>query len=234
MIANSDSIKDDPQPKDLYDEVSKRVGPKSRPNHETIGSAVMFFCLEAEDLANRIRRYQFIERYRSMVDDKSEREMVHALTEHTYTLRSYEIYTVLERGTKTLRFGLEVARSAGLPAVVNDKKYINEMKKTFDHRLRERHRIVHAHERPSLLSRLTAMPPKAFEIPEIRNYLIQLMKLSSTMTKMVGEKHPEIKMPAADEEGFYRGYLSRVDEEAKTMWEILKKYIEQCVAMPRV
>ncbi|WP_152522660.1 hypothetical protein [Sphingobium ummariense] len=231
LVASGNGVKDEPQPANLYKEVSKRVGPLSRKNHESIGSAVMLFCLEGEDLANRIRRYQYIERYRSMVDDETQKEMVQALTEHTYTLRSYEIYTVLERATQTLKFGHEVAKAINLPSVMNDKKYEKQMKKEFEHRLRERHRIVHAHERPSLVSRITALAPEAFKVPEVQNYLIALIKMNSSMLRLLKQKHPEIKMPDASDKGFYRGYLARVDEEAKNMWELFKTYIEECVGM---
>ena len=167
-----------------------------------------------------------------MVNYETQKEMIQALIEHTYTLRSYEIYTVLERATQTLKFGHEVAKAINLPSVLNDKKYEKHMKKEFEHRLRERHRIVHAHERPSLVSRITSLAPEAFKVPEVQNYLISLIKLNSSMLRLLKQKHPEITMPHVSDEGFYRGYLARVDEEAKSMWEIFKAYIEECVVMP--
>lgn len=221
------------QPPELAAEVTKRVPPSARKNYTEIDDAGFLLLSEIYDLGSRIHNYQYIERYRSMVSKDTPKEIPAALTGHTYTLRSYEIYTVLERVVQLLKFARRIAEASGLPSILNDKKYESRMKKEFDYRLRERHRIVHAHERPSLVSRITSFGAQNADNEIVKDVLGGIAVVQGIALKLLKERYPDITMPNVTDPDFYRGYLDRVDQEAAKMWELLTIYLDECLSLPQ-
>ena len=220
------------QSPELASQVAKRVPPRARKNYEEIEDAAFLLLSDIYDLGNRIHNYQFIERYRSMVSEDTPKGIPQALTGHTYTLRSYEIYTVLERVADLLKFSRYVAEAAELPTVINDKKYEKQMKKEFAYRLRERHRIVHAHERPSLVSRMTSIGVQHADNSMVRDFLSSITTMNSIILKHLKERYPDITMPNVTDPDFYRGYLDRVDQEANEMWKMMTIHLDECLSIP--
>src|ERR1051325_9116494 len=139
MNAAGGSLKPSPE---VAQHVARRTAPSSLHKHTGMDSAVMNYVVDLWDLATRIRRYQFIERYRDLATSDN-KDLAAALLEHTHALKSHEVYVVLERGSKLLKFGFALSTNLGLAGIDNSNRYLKALKKEFEYRLRERHRMVH-------------------------------------------------------------------------------------------
>ncbi|MBZ6077357.1 hypothetical protein [Microvirga puerhi] len=133
--------------------VAKRLSPKSVPTYSTPEKLPFLIKMEIESLGDRIRLYPFTARYRELINS-GPHDMLTAWQVHSHSLRQSELYIIQERGTELMRFLHDVALDLGVATVDRANNFQKGFRKRFDRRLRERHRLVHAHERPSLTSRV--------------------------------------------------------------------------------
>jgi len=108
---------------------------------------------EAMTILDRILVYPFTASYRKHLLG-APKEVIGAWQFHSHSLRVGELYIVQDRTVALLEFLKVVAEDCGLPATDCRKSFESSFKKVFDRRLCERHRLTHAHERPSIISRI--------------------------------------------------------------------------------
>lgn len=133
--------------------IVKRVSPKAAAEFSVADNLPQLVSLEVETIGERIRLYPFTALYREAINWAS-KDMVGAWMLHSHSLRQSELYIIQERSTDLLRFIRDIGQDFGLVAPDRSKSFEKAFKKRFGRRLRERHRLVHAHERPSLTSRV--------------------------------------------------------------------------------
>ena len=215
------------QSADVAAQVKKRTAPSSLHKHSGIDSAIMNYIVDLHDLSTRIRRYQYIERYRDLYDGR-DKDLGISLLDHTHALKSHEIYVILERGNELLRFGYMLAQNLSLTGSNNAAPYVKTLKKEFQYRLRERHRMVHAHERPSLLSRMLALEGELMAKPEVAEALSGMARTLRAQMKQLQARSKDpsrLRLPENRCEE-----LDRADAEAASLWLILKKFVTENVA----
>ena len=133
--------------------VARRVPPKWLPKYEVMDDYGFLIWDEAMTILDRILVYPFTASYRKHLVGAPE-EVIGAWQFHSHSLRIGELYIVLDRTVALLEFLAVVGKDSGLSVTDQRKAFENAFKKTFDRRLRERHRLTHAHERPSMISRI--------------------------------------------------------------------------------
>ncbi|MGO4524942.1 hypothetical protein AB4097_08765 [Microvirga sp. 2MCAF35] len=135
----------------------KRLTPKNVTTYSTPEKLPFLIYTEIESLGDRIRLYLFTARYRELINSgPREMSMAWQMHSHSHSLRQGELYIIQERGVELIRFLHDVASGLGVTTVDRSNSFRKAFKKRFDRRLRERHRLVYAHERPSLTSRVIA------------------------------------------------------------------------------
>lgn len=161
-----------------------------------------------------IRYLQYVERYRFYAQDFPV-EMFMALRTHSYALRASEIYVIQERGTDTLRFANLVLRDLGLEAKDMSKRFSKLVATKFKHRLRERHRIVHNHEAPSMATRMLQMDRYMRDRKSVESHVRMVADLlSNTPVELPAGLHP-LNNPV----DFYKKYVLELDKESAELWE---------------
>lgn len=133
--------------------VARRMPPKWLSKYEVMDEYGFVIWDEAMTILDRILVYPFTASYRKHLIS-APKEVIGAWQFHSHSLRIGELYIVLDRTLALLEFLNIVARDSGLPVTDQRKVFEKIFKKTFDRRLRERHRLTHAHERPSMTSRI--------------------------------------------------------------------------------
>ncbi len=199
--------------------ITKRVPPSQLQKYLTVEMAIALLALEISDLGTRISHYQHIERYREHFNAPN-KAMRAAFVMHTHALRCSEIYVIMERCEDWLKFFYALAADLDLGPTHVAKKLQTRFKKEFERHLRERHRIVHAHERPSLVSRMVGAPPEDLDHPDFAKlYVDTIGMLAGMLHKAIGE---QIKDKSADEvlQTINIRRLEAVDRECFTMWSI--------------
>lgn len=199
--------------------ITKRVPPSQLQKYLTVEMAIALLALEISDLGTRISHYQHIERYREhfKAPDKTMRA---AFVMHTHILRGSEIYVIMERCEDWLKFFYELASDLDLGPTQVVKKLQTRFKKEFERHLRERHRIVHAHERPSLVSRMVGVPPEDLDHPDFAKvYVDTVSMLAGLLHKVMGD---QVEGKSAEEvlQAINVRRLEAVDRECFTMWSI--------------
>ncbi|MDR6513361.1 hypothetical protein J2792_004255 [Novosphingobium capsulatum] len=143
-----------------------------------------------------------------------------AFVMHTHILRGSEIYVIMERCEDWLKFFYELASDLDLGPTQVVKKLQTRFKKEFERHLRERHRIVHAHERPSLVSRMVGVPPEDLDHPDFAKvYVDTVSMLAGLLHKVMGD---QVEGKSAEEvlQAINVRRLEAVDRECFTMWSI--------------
>ena len=199
--------------------VTKRVSPSQLQKYLTMEMAIALLALEISDLGTRISHYQHIERYREHFN-APDKAMRAAFVMHTHILRGSEIYVIMERCEDWLKFFYALAIDLDLRPTDMTKKLQARFKKEFERHLRERHRIVHAHERPSFVSRMVGTPPEDLDHPEFAKlYVDTVGQLASMLHKAIGE---QVKDKSAEEvlQAINIRRLEAVDRECFMMWSI--------------
>lgn len=133
--------------------IARRVPPSWLSKYEVMDEYGFVVWDEAMTILDRILVYPFTASYRKHLLG-APKEVVGAWQFHSHSLRIGELYIVLDRTLALLEFLIVVAKDCGVPVVDYRKIFEKRFKKTFDRRLRERHRLTHAHERPSMISRI--------------------------------------------------------------------------------
>ncbi len=215
--------------------VDDMIAPNARDAYRTPSNVIGLATFEVGNLGQKIRRYQFIERYKFFVD-MPDAEMGMAFHEHCYEVRNAEIYAILERGEALIRFIATLAAELKSGEEKAPNKYARDFRRKFEHRLRERHRRTHAHERPSFVSRM-------LQLGEIKTKEEQqlledsLRNIYGTITAAFDAIREKLKegerIPSPrDAVAFQKWYLQRVDEEAAAMWQICTDAMSAAVKMP--
>lgn len=208
--------------------VTKRVPPKQLQRYLTPEMAISLLALEIVDLGTRISHYQHIERYRDHFTAPNT-EVRAAFVMHTHILRGSEIYVIMERCTDCLDFFYELACDLDLGGTKMSKKLEACFKKEFERHLRERHRIVHAHERPSFVSRMIGIPPKDLQNPAVaETFGDTIGTLAGLLHSKLGEK-VEGKSPEEALKVINDLRLKAVDEECFKMWSIFLDHINRLI-----
>jgi hypothetical protein len=133
--------------------VARRVPPSWLSKYELMDEYGFVIWDEAMTILDRILVYPFTASYRKYLLD-APKEVIGAWQFHSHSLRVGELYIVFDRTVALLEFLNVVGRDCGLAVTDCRKSFDKTFKKTFHRRLRERHRLVHAHERPSMTSRI--------------------------------------------------------------------------------
>jgi hypothetical protein len=215
--------------------VDHMVPPNARDAYRTPLNVIGLATFEVGNLGQKIRRYQFVERYKFFVD-MPDTEIGIAFHEHCYEVRNAELYGILERGEALIRFAAALAAELDSGDEKAPSKYARNFRREFDHRLRERHRRTHAHERPSLISRILQIGE--IKTKEERQVLEHFLRnIHSTVTaafEAIQEKWQEHKLIPSmrDPVTFQQWYLQSVDEEAATMWRLFTDALSAAVKMP--
>ena len=199
--------------------IAKRVPPKTLSKYHTPENAISLLALEIEDLGLRISRYQFIERYREHFEAPTA-EMRTAFVMHTHILRGSEIYIIMERCGSLLDFFYDLASDLSLNPTKVSKALETRFKKDFERHLRERHRFVLAHERPTLVSRMISIPPDEMSKPEVADTFKNVLDSFVGMVAPAIQSLFEIKDPAEAMKRINDFRLQAVDKECLDMWAI--------------
>ncbi len=133
--------------------VARRVPPKWLPKYDVMDEYGFVVWDEAMTILDRILVYPFTASYRKHLTD-APKDVIGAWQFHSHSLRVGELYIVFDRTMALLEFLTVVAQDCGLAATDQSKSFEKTFKKTFARRLGERHRLVHAHQRPSMTSRI--------------------------------------------------------------------------------
>lgn len=200
-------------------QIKKRVPPKTLNRYFSPDNAIGLLALEISDLGTRIHHYRYIERYREYFTAPNAAIRV-AFVNHTHILRGSEIYVIMERSSSCLAFFFDLAADLDLGPKQMSGTLERQFKKEFERHLRERHRIVHAHERPSMISRLIGVAPEAVNHPDVQQtHADAIARLSSMLTDRLG---PEFQGKDFEQTikliNDFR--LKAVDEECLKMWAI--------------
>jgi hypothetical protein len=142
--------------KDTGEAIAKRISVNGAKKFTTVRSLPFFFASELLTYLQRIQIYPFVAKYREVLKPNSA-DMNAAWQLHSHSLRQSECYVIQERGTDILEFAHLVATDLGVGTKSRAKTFEKRFKKEFAIRLRDRHRVVHAHEKPSLTTRVTDM-----------------------------------------------------------------------------
>lgn len=199
--------------------IAKRVPPSTLSKYQTPENAISLLSLEINDLGLRISRYQFIERYREYFKAPNT-EMRTAFVMHTHILRGSEIYVIMERCGSFLDFFYDLATDLSLNPKKLSKTLETRFKKDFERHLRERHRIVHAHERPTLVSRMMSIPPDTINKPKVADTFKNVLESLVEMMTPEFQSLFEIKDPAEAIKKINDFRLQAVDKECLDMWSI--------------
>ena len=205
-------------------QIIKRVPFSQLQKYLTVEMAIALLALEISDLGTRISHYQHIVRYREHFNAPN-KPMGAAFVMHTHILRGSEIYIIMARCEDWLKFFYALAVDLDLGPTHMAKKLQTRFKKEFERHLRERHRIVHAHERPSLASWMVGAPPEDLDHPDFAKlYVDTAGMLVDMLHKAIGE---QIKYKSADEalKAINVRQLEAVDRECFTMWSIFLDHI---------
>lgn len=208
--------------RDTQKHIKKRVSPSNLENYLTPEEAVKLLAIEISDLGMRISYYRYIERYREHFSTPG-KEMGAAFVTHTHILRGSEIYVIQEKCRACLKYFHSLAVDLQLSPKSTESRLQNSFKKEFERHLRERHRIVHSHESPSLISRILNVPLAELEGVEARD------SYASIFTQLLSMANDHLGIDVEDlslEEGLKQlndKRLIAVDKECVKMWSIFLK-----------
>ena len=214
--------------------VDKMVAPGIREQYRKTEAVIGLASFEVAQIGRKIRRYQYIERYKFFFDAPSS-EIGMAFAEHMYLLRNAELYGVLERGERITRFVSAIGGDLEIGSAKASAKYNKSFKRKFGRRLGERHRMTHAHERPSLVSCILQLsePKSEGEREFLGNALGELLGTMHAALELVQDKIPEAdRMPSLqDPTAFQAWYLQSVDGEAATMWRTFSEAVASAAGL---
>ncbi|MBB3138113.1 hypothetical protein FHS26_005891 [Rhizobium pisi] len=202
----------------------KRVSPKNALNFDSLERYWVVLLDELSQILDRILAYPYVVQYRKVLKS-APRELLMAWQIHSQSLRSGELYIVQDRTCEFLKFLSHVGRDCGITISDQTKTFEKAFKKTFERRLRERHRVVHAHERPSWESRIISLSGQTSPLPEdaIKALLMETFeKTMPTLQRVSSQlgKEPPMSVAAVEkihEEGAVKEARLMLDLVAKAL-----------------
>ncbi|MCQ1572099.1 hypothetical protein NFO65_15305 [Neorhizobium galegae] len=209
--------------------VAKRLSENGAKKFTTIRSLPLLVSSEVLSYCERIRIYPFITQYRVELN-KGSPEMIAAWQLHSHSLRQNELYVIHERGGDILDFAHYVATDLGLGSENRAKEFEKRFKKQFDWRLRDRHRVVHAHERPSMTSRLADLMIATDDSTkeDLKDYLMGLLANLSEL--LPGEKTDDPKEKMRRLLSVRDVYVKAAEEEATQMIEMFVDEMQKTIS----
>lgn len=167
---------------------TRRVPPSWYSQCDTLDYYGVIVWDEAMTILDRILVYPFTTNYRRYLLD-APKDVVRAWLFHSHSLRVSELYVIQDRTVALLKFLKVIAEDLGLPATDFSRKFEKKFKETFKRHLLERHRLTHAHERPSMISRITEMAGAKWieDGQEQKNYVENFLKHLSLRLIEAGE-----------------------------------------------
>jgi hypothetical protein len=132
---------------------AKRVPPAFIAKYDILDDYGFLIWDEAMTILDRILVYPFTVTYRRHMLSAPQ-DVLRAWQFHSHSLRVGELYIIQDRTTALLKFLNVVAADLGFYVIDQSKNFEKKFKKNFDRLLHERHRLTHAHERPSMISRI--------------------------------------------------------------------------------
>lgn len=175
--------------------VARRVSKTRLPKYKVMDEYGLIVWDEAMTILDRIVVYPFTASYRKHLKD-APKEVLKAWQFHGHSLRVGELYIVLDRTKKLLEFLAVVARDCGLPATDKREDFEKTFKKCFERRLRERHRLTHAHERPSMESRIIDLAGGKWDgdneatVEQVLDILAKMLPMLATASEAAGRAPP--------------------------------------------
>lgn len=209
--------------------VQKRLSENGAKKFTTIRSLPLLLASEVLSWCERVRIYPFTAKYRVQVNDGSP-EMVAAWQLHSHSLRQNEVYVLQERGRDIINFAHLVATDLGLGTQNRAVKFEQRFKTQFSWRLRDRHRVVHAHERPSLTSRLADMMVATDESTKtvFQDYIVGL--LTDIAETLPGDQADKPKQKLERLYSLRDIYEKGAEEEAALMIEIFVEELQKTIS----
>ncbi len=209
--------------------IAKRLSANGAKRFETLKSLPLLVSAEVLSYCERIRIYPFITQYRLEVN-KGSTDMIAAWQLHSHSLRQNELYVIQERGTDILDFLHNVASDFGLGTQNQAKVFEKRFKNQFEWRLRDRHRVVHAHEKPSMTSRLADMMIASDKSTEsdVKDYIVGLLTNLSEL--IPGEKTDDPNVKLQRLLSVRDLYVQAAEEEAVQMIDIFFEELTRTIA----
>ncbi|CDZ54398.1 hypothetical protein [Neorhizobium galegae] len=199
--------------------ISRRLSENGAKTFTTVRSLPFLLSNEVLTYCERIRIYPFTARYREALKATSP-DMNAAWQLHSNSLRQSEVYVIQERGKKLLGFAHQIAVELDIGTPARFMKFDARFNKKFERRLRDRHRVVHAHEKPSLTSRVTDMMITSDDTTseDVQNHLMSLIfKMADMLPGEKTDDRQEIMKRLLDVPNMY---AKIADEEAFDMINI--------------
>ena len=207
--------------------IKRYIPPKALPRYETPEQAIALLAMEISGIGARISKYQFIERYRDHFEPAGA-EMRVAFVSHIHHLRGAEVYLIMERCIKCLGFFFDLATNLDLGPNSTARWLTKRFKEKFDRHLRERHQLTHAHERPSLVSRLTSIPATELNEPEVaKTFTHAIATFMSLISPQLRDRQYKSSEEALAAINTFR--LESVDEECLEMWSIFVEALHDLI-----
>ncbi len=205
----------------------KRVSRKTALELTTIDKFGVVVFDEICQITDRILAYRYVAQYRKVFRSQSD-ELFDAWQIHSQSLRTGELYIVQDRTSQLLKFLALVGQDCGLAVEDQSGSFSKKFKKDFEKRLRERHRIVHAHERLSYESRIMAFAGKTLSLPSETVAKFMLDTFSTSFSAM-SEKLREEDCEAPSIEEVEKLHEMTDEREARQMMNLVGEYILKAV-----
>ncbi len=209
--------------------VQKRLSENGAKKFTSVRSLPLLVSSEVLSWCERVRIYPFVAKYRVEVNNGS-KEMVAAWQLHSHSLRQSEIYVLQERGKDIINFAHLVAADLGLGTENRANKFEKRFKTQFEWRLRDRHRVVHAHEKPSLTSCLADLMVATDESTNdvFQEYIVVLLR--NIAETLPGEKTEDPKEKLKHLHSVRDIYEKGAEEEATQMIDIFVEELQMTIS----
>jgi hypothetical protein len=205
----------------LHQQIEKRVPPSTLANYLTFGRAISLCMNEFELIATRIRQYPMINVYPEYFSSK-DRAVFAAFLTHLHSLRANELYLIQERGCQLLKFVHVITSGLGLESFDQSRVFEKAFKKEFWWRLRERHRLTHMHERPSLMTRMLDVIASDIDKETLTDALADLViNLSTLFDSLKSMEDEDVNFGEVREE-MERAHDEGFGKESLAAWRLIK------------
>lgn len=207
--------------------VRKRVLPRLVEPYSAPEKVISLASLDIDDLGLRMVRYQYIARYQDAAFFE-DAEMKAAFGNHVHALRGSELYVILERAGGLLSFLHCIASDFAVASGPQAASFEKTFRKLFDRHLRERHRIVHAHERPSVISRLLSLTASDCTDPKVGALLVDTIRdVVPRISGTIGLTETPEPQEVREKINAFR--LADIDDEAASMWRCFLTSLERTI-----
>lgn len=161
--------------------ISKRTWPGVAAKRDTVSLGLDFLAMDIQDLSNRIRQYTYIDQYR-LLDDAAY-ELKISFVAQMLRLQRYELYTIQEMASDIIEYLEVLAANLSMCAGAQAHKFSRKFKERFEYELRDRHRMVHRHERPRLATRMLDTLGATSDREEAKLVVAELVKKFEALFK---------------------------------------------------